>query len=80
MEDMEADLTVGNPEFPSGALYQQTLFQYGHICLIRKGRPSRRSGVDARRLYYGGPRGHSATLGSYLYRADAGQHGHPAPL
>jgi DNA-binding transcriptional LysR family regulator len=39
MEDMEADLTVGNPEFPSGALYQQTLFQYGHICLMRKGHP-----------------------------------------
>jgi DNA-binding transcriptional LysR family regulator len=39
MENLEADLVVGNPNFPSRTLYQQRLFQDCHVCLMRKGHP-----------------------------------------
>ena len=39
MENLEADLVVGNPNFQNRTLYQQRLFQDSHVCLMRKGHP-----------------------------------------
>jgi DNA-binding transcriptional LysR family regulator len=39
MENLEADLLVGNPEFTSRTLYRQRLFQDSHVCVMRRGHP-----------------------------------------